>query len=96
MENYREIFSNPLDFPTNKMHINDGELPSVTNKISVTLRLNVQRHDTGWQSIFQKGGTNYIRTPSLWLRPNTGKLHPNSRQIIILIVELKKSSLILN
>ncbi|CAG8486373.1 16620_t:CDS:2 [Acaulospora morrowiae] len=73
--NYKEIFSDPLDFPTNKMHVEDRELPSVTNELSVTLRLNVQRLDTNWQTIFQKGD-NTTRTPSIWIWPNTTKLHP--------------------
>ncbi|CAG8611703.1 13743_t:CDS:2 [Acaulospora morrowiae] len=73
---YKEIFSNPLDFPANKMHIEDGQLPSVTNELSVTLRLNVQSLDTSWSSIFHKGVNNTTRTPGLWLCPNTTKLHP--------------------
>ncbi|CAG8741533.1 7780_t:CDS:2, partial [Acaulospora morrowiae] len=70
---YKEIFSDPLDFPANKMHVNDGELPSVNNELSVTLRLNVQNHDAGWQSIFHKGVDNNTRTPSIWLCPNTSE-----------------------
>ncbi|CAG8701450.1 14870_t:CDS:2, partial [Acaulospora morrowiae] len=73
---YKEIFSDPLDFPANKMHVNEGELPSVNNELSVTLRLNVQRLDTNWQSIFQKGVDNKTRTPSIWLCPNTTKPFP--------------------
>ncbi|CAG8669761.1 17075_t:CDS:2 [Acaulospora morrowiae] len=70
---YKEIFSDPLDFPTNKMHVNDGELPSVTNELSVTLRLNVKSHNSGWQSIFHKGVNDKTRTPSIWLSPNTSE-----------------------
>ncbi|CAG8761048.1 1254_t:CDS:2, partial [Acaulospora morrowiae] len=51
--------------------------PSVTNELSITLRLNVQRLDSGWLSIFQKGiNNNNTRTPGIWLCPNTTKLHP--------------------
>ncbi|CAG8556941.1 18237_t:CDS:2 [Acaulospora morrowiae] len=73
---YKEIFSDSLDFPTNIMHVEDEELPSVTKELSVTLRLNVQSHSTGWQNIFHKGVNNYARTPSIWIWPNTAKLHP--------------------
>ncbi|CAG8670114.1 5219_t:CDS:2, partial [Acaulospora morrowiae] len=71
---YKEIFSSPLDFPANKMHIQDGELPSVINELSVTLLVNVQSCNEGWQSIFQKGVNNTL-TPGLWINPNSTNLH---------------------
>ncbi|KAF0562328.1 concanavalin A-like lectin/glucanase [Gigaspora margarita] len=55
-----------------------NELPSVTNELSVTLQLNLKRHDSNWINIFHKGeDAHYARTPALWLSPNDSRLHPN-------------------
>ncbi|CAG8722924.1 19512_t:CDS:2, partial [Gigaspora margarita] len=69
----------PIHFPTNKKTIQHNELPSVTNELSVTLQLNLKRHDSNWINIFHKGeDAHYARTPALWLSPNDSRLHPNS------------------
>ncbi|KAF0562327.1 concanavalin A-like lectin/glucanase [Gigaspora margarita] len=52
---YIEIFSEPTYFPTNKKTIQHNELPSVTNELSVTFQLNLEKHDPNWITIFIKG-----------------------------------------
>ncbi|CAG8766839.1 19627_t:CDS:2, partial [Gigaspora rosea] len=75
---YLEIFSEATYFPTNKKTIQHNELPSVTNELSVTFQLNLERHDPNWISIFIKGEDDqHDRTPALWLSPNDSKPHPN-------------------
>lgn len=50
------LFLRPLDFPDNaKTYVLHEELPPVINELSVTLRLNLQSHNTDWVNIFQKG-----------------------------------------
>ncbi|RIB01978.1 hypothetical protein C2G38_929677 [Gigaspora rosea] len=76
--NYIEIFSGPIYFPTNKKTIQHDELPSVTNELSVTLQLNLKSHDSGWINIFHKGeDEHHARTPALWLSPNDSRPHYN-------------------
>ncbi|KAF0562325.1 concanavalin A-like lectin/glucanase [Gigaspora margarita] len=75
---YLEIFSEPSYFPTNKKTIQHNDLPSVTNELSVTFQLNLEKHDSNWISIFHKGeDEHHARTPALWLSPNDSKPHHN-------------------
>ncbi|RIB01979.1 concanavalin A-like lectin/glucanase domain-containing protein [Gigaspora rosea] len=75
--NYLEIFSGPIYFPTNKKTIQHDELPSVTNELSVTLQLNLKWHDSNWINIFHKGEVGQQdRTPALLLSQNDSKPHP--------------------
>ncbi|CAG8647132.1 739_t:CDS:2, partial [Ambispora gerdemannii] len=68
-----EIFSGPLNFPASKKVVQHDELPPVTNELSVTLRLNIQSHDTNWTTIFHKGAVDLERTPALFLTPNASQ-----------------------
>ncbi|CAG8733966.1 31828_t:CDS:2 [Gigaspora margarita] len=71
------IFSEPTNFPTNKKTIQHDELPSVTNELSMTFQLNLERHDSNWIPIFHKGeDAQHTRNPALWLSPNDLKPHP--------------------
>ncbi|CAG8499987.1 37147_t:CDS:2 [Gigaspora margarita] len=75
---YLEIFSEPTYFPTNKKTMQHNELPSVTNELSVAFRLNLERHDSNWITIFIKGeDEQQARTPALFLSPNDSKPLPN-------------------
>ncbi|CAG8843500.1 10832_t:CDS:2, partial [Gigaspora margarita] len=74
---YLEIFSEPTNFPTNKKTIQHNELPSVTNELSMTFQLNLERHDSNWITILHKGeDAQHARNPALWLSPNNSKPHP--------------------
>ncbi|CAG8505947.1 4438_t:CDS:2 [Diversispora eburnea] len=70
------ILSGPLNFPASKTVVEHDELPPVTNELSVTLRLNLQSHDSGWITIFQKGADKLIRAPALYLTPNDSQPCP--------------------
>ncbi|KAF0488040.1 concanavalin A-like lectin/glucanase [Gigaspora margarita] len=75
---YLEIFSDPTYFPTNKKTIQHNELPSVTNELSETFQLNLEKHDPNWITIFIKSeDEQQVRIPALWLSPNASKPHPN-------------------
>nr|CAG8545475.1 10375_t:CDS:2 [Entrophospora candida] len=53
--------------------VRDDELPSVIDEVSIALKLYAHRHDPSYPTIFHKGATNGITTPSLWLHPNTSQ-----------------------
>ncbi|RIB25917.1 concanavalin A-like lectin/glucanase domain-containing protein [Gigaspora rosea] len=73
---YLEIFSEPTYFPTNKKTTQHNELPSVTNELSVTFQLNLEKHDSNWITIFLKGeNEHHACTPAFWLSPNDSKPH---------------------
>ncbi|CAG8759997.1 31356_t:CDS:2, partial [Gigaspora margarita] len=75
---YIEIFSEPTYFPTNKKTIQHNELPYVTNELSVTFQLNLEKHDPNSITIFIKGeNEQHARTPALWLSPDDSKLYTN-------------------
>ncbi|KAF0562326.1 concanavalin A-like lectin/glucanase [Gigaspora margarita] len=78
LNNYLEIFSGPINFPTNKKTIQHNKLPSVTNELSVTLQLYLKRHDSSSITIFHKGeDTQHARTPALWLSADDSKPRPS-------------------
>ncbi|CAG8734155.1 45701_t:CDS:2, partial [Gigaspora margarita] len=75
---YLEIFSEPIYFPTNKKTIRHKDLPAVTNELSVTFQLNLERHDPNRIAIFNKGqDEQQARTPAFFLSAKDSKPHPH-------------------
>ncbi|CAG8803394.1 14705_t:CDS:2, partial [Dentiscutata erythropus] len=74
--NYLEMFSGPIYFPSNRKTIQHNKLPSVTNELSVTFQLNLKRHNSDWINIFHKGeNAQQTRTPAFFLSPNNSQPH---------------------
>ncbi|RUS34196.1 hypothetical protein BC938DRAFT_481997, partial [Jimgerdemannia flammicorona] len=73
-----EIIDTPTIFETGtRREISHADLPIVSEALSITLRFKLLSHSREYGRIFQKGidGTN-VRTPTLFLAPNTSQLHP--------------------
>ena len=51
-----EIVSGPNTLgPKDQIIVQDAELPEIDNALSVTLRLKLKSHASGWTSVFFKG-----------------------------------------
>ena len=59
---YVELIGGPvLMTAVDSIIIQNGDLPVVTNEVSVSLRLNLLGHDAGWAAVFHKGMANFAR-----------------------------------
>ncbi|CAG8687207.1 uncharacterized protein OCT59_011305 [Rhizophagus irregularis] len=73
---FYEFVSEPKTFrPGDQIVVQHAELPVVENELSVSLWLKLKNHASDWAIIFHKGTERLIRTPGLYLMPNTSKLH---------------------
>ncbi|RIA86061.1 hypothetical protein C1645_741123 [Glomus cerebriforme] len=73
---FHEIISEPITLNLkNPIVVQHAELPEVDDELSVTLRLKLKSHASDWSTIFHKGPESLIRTPGLYLKANTSKLH---------------------
>jgi hypothetical protein len=53
---YKEIITNPISFNfKDSKIINHSELPLVKDELSITLKIYLMSHGTGWATIFHKG-----------------------------------------
>ncbi|RIB01057.1 concanavalin A-like lectin/glucanases superfamily-domain-containing protein [Gigaspora rosea] len=77
LSNYLEIFSEPTYFPTNKTTIQHKDLPAVTNELSVTFQLNLEKLGPNQITIFNKGEDKQkSRSPALFLSQKNLKPYP--------------------
>ncbi|CAB4485105.1 unnamed protein product [Rhizophagus irregularis] len=78
MNEFYEIISEPIVLNELKT-VQHAELPEVDDELSVSLRMRLKSHHSGWAGIFQKGietEGNFNRTPGLFLFANNSRLHP--------------------
>ncbi|UZO12575.1 uncharacterized protein OCT59_004107 [Rhizophagus irregularis] len=78
MNEFYEIISEPIVLNELKI-VQHTELPEVDDELSVSLRMRLKSHHSGWAGIFQKGietEGNFNRTPGLFLFANNSRLHP--------------------
>ncbi|RIA87625.1 concanavalin A-like lectin/glucanase domain-containing protein [Glomus cerebriforme] len=69
-----ELISDPISFGERDQRVfKHSELPTMNNKLSVTLRLKIRSHGSSWAAIFRKSEK---VTPSLWLTAKKSGLHP--------------------
>jgi hypothetical protein len=58
---FLEIISDPINLSASDNRVvQHAELPTVTDEVSVTLRLNVLSYDPNWACVFHKGITSYV------------------------------------
>ncbi|PKB94383.1 hypothetical protein RhiirA5_479228, partial [Rhizophagus irregularis] len=77
---FHEIISEPIMLKERKT-VQHAELPEVDNELSVSLRIRLNSHHSGWPVVFRKGASDEeeglnMRTPGLYLHANNSKLHP--------------------
>ncbi|CAB4406330.1 unnamed protein product [Rhizophagus irregularis] len=77
---FHEIISEPIMLKERKT-VQHSELPEVDNELSVSLRIRLKSHHSGWPVVFRKGASDEeeglnMRTPGLYLHANNSKLHP--------------------
>ncbi|CAB5373571.1 unnamed protein product [Rhizophagus irregularis] len=68
---YRELITEQIIFlPKYYQVFNHTDLPVVKNELSITLKINIIKHEYNsyYHTIFYKGNTSDNQTPSLWLR----------------------------
>ncbi|RIA86062.1 concanavalin A-like lectin/glucanase domain-containing protein, partial [Glomus cerebriforme] len=74
---FYEIISDPINSnEENQIVVQNSDLPEVDDELSISLRLKLKNHTSGWGTIFHKGTEVLIRTPGLWLSPQKSMLHP--------------------
>ncbi|CAB4406334.1 unnamed protein product [Rhizophagus irregularis] len=81
VKEFCEIISEPRMFNCGSgLVVQHAELPEVDDELSVSLRIKLKSHHTGWGTVFRKGGDesqgNFERTPGLFLDANISKLYP--------------------
>ncbi|CAG8592370.1 5695_t:CDS:2 [Gigaspora margarita] len=73
---WTEIISNAVIFGDQEQKVvQHVDLPVVNNELSITLRIKLKNHSSGWATIFHKGTESLIRTPGLWLTAHKAALH---------------------
>ncbi|CAB4423317.1 unnamed protein product [Rhizophagus irregularis] len=71
-----ELISDPISMGNQDQRVfENADLPAVIDKLSVTIRLKIHKHEPHYATIFHKGTNTDIRTPILQLTPNKSKLH---------------------
>ncbi|RGB31886.1 hypothetical protein C1646_670572 [Rhizophagus diaphanus] len=78
MNEFYEIISKPIALNELKI-VQHTELPEVNDELSVSLRMRLKSHHSGWDGIFQKGietEGNFNNTAGLFLFANNSRLHP--------------------
>ncbi|CAG8511320.1 uncharacterized protein OCT59_017712 [Rhizophagus irregularis] len=74
---WAELISDPISMgEQDKRIFEHADLPSVNDKLSITLRLKINKHRSNWATIFHKGAESSDCTPSLWLTKNNSALTP--------------------
>ncbi|PKK76216.1 concanavalin A-like lectin/glucanase [Rhizophagus irregularis] len=74
---WAELISDPISMgEQDKRIFEHAGLPSVNDKLSITLRLKINKHRSNWATIFHKGAESSDCTPSLWLTKNNSALNP--------------------
>ncbi|RGB31887.1 hypothetical protein C1646_670573 [Rhizophagus diaphanus] len=75
---FHEIISEPIMLEGKT--VQHSELPEVDDELSVSLRIRLKSHHSGWTTVFRKGTSDEnerpMRTPGLFLHANNSKLHP--------------------
>ncbi|CAG8659361.1 5260_t:CDS:2 [Rhizophagus irregularis] len=74
---FYEIISEPIILKEKEVKtVQHSELPEVDDELSVSLRMRLKSHHSGWVTVFRKGGNEPVRTPGLFLHANNSKLYP--------------------
>ncbi|GES75956.1 glycosyltransferase family 39 protein [Rhizophagus clarus] len=74
---WAELISDPISLEIKDQRVFEhADLPVVSDKLSVTLRLKIRSHTSGLATILQKGTGKTVRTPGLWLSANKSTLNP--------------------
>ncbi|GBC05210.1 hypothetical protein RclHR1_00610022 [Rhizophagus clarus] len=74
---WAELISDPITMKEQDQRVfRHADLPPVTDKLSITLRLKIHKHFSDWTTVFHKGNEHFIRTPILLLTANKSSLHP--------------------
>ncbi|CAB4481417.1 unnamed protein product [Rhizophagus irregularis] len=77
VKEWAELISGPISMKEQDQRVfKDTDLPVVNDKLSITLRLKIHNHGSGWVTIFHKGTKQIVSTPSLWLTKDKSTLHP--------------------
>ncbi|GBC05215.1 hypothetical protein RclHR1_00610027 [Rhizophagus clarus] len=77
VKEWAELISDPISMKEQDKRIFEhADLPSVKDKLSITLRLKINKHRSEYSAIFHKGAERMDRTPALWLTKNKSVLNP--------------------
>jgi hypothetical protein len=61
VKEWAELISDPISMKEQDQRVfRHADLPSVNDKLSITLRLKIHKHFSGWATVFHKCRVNYV------------------------------------
>ncbi|GES75946.1 glycosyltransferase family 39 protein [Rhizophagus clarus] len=77
VKEWAELISDPISLGEQDQRVFEhADLPTVSDKLSITLRLKIRSHANDWATILHKGTGHSIRTPGLLLSAYDSRLEP--------------------